>query len=66
AELAAAHHGLLASKLAKKASTRHGAIQFLPFAADVQQVRRLQATQRELTWTENAQRPASWDSCSED
>ncbi len=27
AELAAAHHGLLASKLAKKVSTVHGAIQ---------------------------------------
>lgn len=27
AEPVAAHHGLLASKLAKKASTRHGAIQ---------------------------------------
>ncbi|WP_417743176.1 hypothetical protein, partial [Salipiger sp.] len=27
AELGAAHHGLLASKLAKKASTIHGAIQ---------------------------------------
>ncbi|WP_415144777.1 hypothetical protein, partial [Limimaricola cinnabarinus] len=32
AELAAAHHGLLASKLAKKASTRHGAIQPLSAA----------------------------------
>jgi len=26
-EIARAHHGLLASKLAKKASTKHGAIQ---------------------------------------